>query len=76
MLNKKQGSFKILVWIGIMDVNITGPFFYESTVNGVNYLVMLNNEVIPVFAQKGMPLYFQQDGASQHFVVAVRQWLK
>lgn len=58
-----------------MDVNIIGPFFFESTVNGANYLSMLNNEVLPVFAQKGMPLFFQQDGAPPHFALSVRQWL-
>jgi hypothetical protein len=38
---------KLTVWIGLCgNDQIIGPFFSDRNVNGLNYLQMLNNDVI------------------------------
>ena len=43
---KEQGCPKLMVWCGIWDSKIIGPFFFDVSVNGENYLHMLQYEMI------------------------------
>lgn len=74
--SKDQSSEKVMVWLGIIDAKLIGPFFFEDNVNGNNYLTMLNGLVIPKLEQLGLiDCYFQQDGAPPHFSRNVKNYL-
>lgn len=76
---KSLNSPRVMVWCGIYHDTIVGPFFFEGSVTGKAYLAMLRSfvqdwlDTIPLVPL--MNMWFQQDGASSHFVVAVRKWL-
>jgi len=73
---KEQGSAKVMVWCGIWNGQIIGPFFFDHTVNAENYLQMLQTQMMPIL-QRGaiLPTWFQQDGAPPHYAILVRDWL-
>ena len=74
--NHLQGGQRVMVWLGVFDGNLVGPFFFENTVTGESYLRMLGDEVIPQLNATGrQPTWFQQDGAPPHFAHQVRHWL-
>lgn len=76
---KDQYSFKTNVWCGILNTQIVGPYFFRENLNGVRYLNFLENEIsdflddLPLNLREN--LYFQQDGASIHSTLQVREWL-
>ena len=70
-----RDSPKVNVWCGIMCDRIIGPFFFaERTVNGVIYLDMLEQFVIPQLELQPQVI-FQQDGAPPHWSLMVRRFL-
>ena len=70
-------SDKVIVWAAMSHRGIIGPFFFDESVNGENYLEMLKTFLWPQLAP--LPdidrLHFMQDGAPPHFARTVRQWL-
>lgn len=44
-----QVRFGFNVWCGI--IGIIGPFIYDKTLNGVRYLVMLRNQIVPAIRE-------------------------
>jgi len=52
-------------------------FFYDASVNGENYLHMLQYEMIRMLRATGkhLPIWFQHDGAPPPYATAVRNWL-
>ena len=73
----QKDSPKVNVWAGVSGSGLIGPFFFEErTINGENYLEMLQS-----FMLEEVPLsilrdgYFQQDGAPPHFSIPVRRFL-
>ena len=43
---------KWIVWLGLCESGqLIGPFFFQRSVNGINYLQMINNDVLPQFLQ-------------------------
>lgn len=71
-------SPKINVWCAVSSNCIIGPFFFEdSTVNGQNYLKMLEEYLYPILLRKRIHrrVVFQQDGAPPHYDKRVRDWL-
>ena len=76
---------KFTVWIGLCgNGQIIGPFFFDRNVNGRNYLQMLNNDVVPQLQQHFQiqiegafrNLWWAQDGAPAHRLIAVRNRLR
>jgi len=68
----------LMVWCGIFDDRIIGPFFIEDgTVTGERYLRLLQEQLWPVVADHPQldQLFFQHDGAQPHYALVVRQWL-
>ncbi|KDQ71493.1 hypothetical protein L798_12663, partial [Zootermopsis nevadensis] len=57
---------------------LIGPFFYEGTVTGFVYLVMLRTSILPAIrALYGNErFYLQQDGATPHYQRDVRAYLE
>jgi len=71
-------SPKLNVWCALSKNQIVGPFFFEDdTVDGENYLLMLQNFFLPEVRKlhKVRSIIFQQDGAPPHFARDVRQYL-
>jgi hypothetical protein len=73
----QRDSPKVNVWAGVSGSGLIGPFFFEEcTINGENYLEMLQS-----FMLEEVPFsilldgYFQQDGAPPHFSIPVRRFL-
>jgi hypothetical protein len=68
-------SPKLNVWCAMSKNHLIGPFFFEDdTVNGENYLTMLQNFFMPEVRKlhKVRSCIFQQDGAPPHFARDVR----
>lgn len=71
-------SPKVTVWCGMWREGIVGPFFFEGSVTGSNYLRMLEEQFLPVLISLHMQqevCIFMQDGAPPHWVRTVRRWL-
>ena len=79
------GREKLTVWIGLCgNGQIIGPFFFNRNIDGLNYLQMINTDVIPQLQQHFQRqaggafrnLWWVQDGAPAHRLVAVRERLR
>ena len=84
-MNVNMSRQKLTVWLGLCgNGQIIGPFFFERNVNGHMYLQMINHDVVPqleaLFGRKvgGVfrRLWWFQDGAPAHRLVAVRDRLR
>ena len=75
---KQLQPAKCLVWCAISANKIIGPYFFDSTVNGDNYLEMLQQFFWPEHKVQKLHshYYFQQDGAPAHRAKVVQDWLK
>lgn len=67
----------LTVWAAMSSDGVIGPFFFDGTVNGANYLRMLQTFLLPAIAsyRHRNELWFQQDGAPPHYALPVREWL-
>ncbi|UYV75878.1 hypothetical protein LAZ67_13001645 [Cordylochernes scorpioides] len=65
------------VWCGLSSRGLIGPFRFEGTVTGINYLTMLADSIFPAIrALYGNDdFYFQLDGAPPHYHRDVRAYL-
>ncbi|KAG4068807.1 hypothetical protein HA402_002498 [Bradysia odoriphaga] len=75
---KEVKSDSVMVWAGIFNQEIVGPYFFADTVTGESYLEMLGDFLVPELHFRGYEtenIVFQQDGAPPHFTRFVRQWL-
>lgn len=75
-------SPKITVFAAVSSSFLLGPYFFEenqlpTTVNGVRYLQMLENFLIPELKKrrKLTSTRFQQDGATAHITKPVKEFL-
>ena len=64
---------RVMVWCGLTSGGLIGPYFFDQNVNARSYLAMLNDFLWPKVKRRGM--IFQQDGASSHYAIVVRNWL-
>lgn len=68
-----------MIWMGIIDCDIIGPFFFDTNVDHESYLEMLGDNVIPRLHELGydpQEIVFQHDGAPAHAAHAVCDYLK
>lgn len=75
-----QTPQKINVWLGVVGINIIGPYFFRENFNGQNYLELLRTRVIPQIQhlypnEQFRNIWFQQDGAPAHYFRVVRDFL-
>ena len=67
------------VWCGLLGNKLIGPFVFDSNLTGNTYEVFLRNELpdlledIPLTIRS--QIYFQHDGAPQHYTRHVREYL-
>ncbi len=80
-INREQ----LTVWIGLCgNGQIIGPFFFNINIDGLTYLEMINNDVIPQLEHhferqiQGTfrNLWWVQDGAPAHRLIAVWERLR
>ena len=72
----QQGCDRAVVWCGMWNNHIIGPYFFEGNVDGEKYLLMLGDWLMPTLDLIGEhPTWFMQDGAPPHYATAVRHWL-
>lgn len=67
-----------MVWIGVIDTNIVGPYFFQGSVNSNSYLNMLNEFVMPDLRRLGKnseEIIYMHDGAPPHITQNVRDFL-
>lgn len=67
-----------MVWVGIINENIIGPYFFDTTVNAESYRVMLNQFVRPELERLGInanEIYYMHDGAGPHIATNIRNFL-
>jgi len=50
---KEQGCAKLMIWCGIWDSKIIEPFFFDASVNGENYLHMLQYDMMRMLRANG-----------------------
>lgn len=75
---KKVKDEQVMVWAGIYNDKVIGPYFFPATVNQHTYLEMLGDYLIPQlhgFGINPQEIWFQQDGAPPHWAKTVRHWL-
>jgi hypothetical protein len=69
-------SPKVIVWAAVGVKRIIGPFFFDETVNGERYLLMLQTQFWPQLdVEEREVMRFMQDGAPPHWSRQVRNWL-
>lgn len=68
---------RVMVWCGIWDNRIIGPFFFDNTVTSKSYLKLLEEKVWPEISLDPNinQAFWQQDGAPAHYATDVRNWL-
>ena len=65
-----------MVWCGLWNDRIFGPYFFNGNVSSSTYLFMLQESLMPDLDNFGSrPQWFMQYGAPPHFGIGVRQWL-
>lgn len=77
-LEHVRDSPKLNVFCALSKSKVYGPFFFqEKTINGIVYLDMLDNFLIPQIDNddEERSLHFMQDGAPPHYLSDVRDFL-
>lgn len=67
-----------MVWAGIIDTHLIGPYFFDGYVNHQSYLNLLEEFVIPELQNRGINpenVIFQHDGAGPHRQLDVIQFI-
>ena len=74
-----QGDPRVMVWAGILEDQIVGPYFFDGKVTQESYLDMLQSYLEGILNNLPQPqrssMFFQQDGAPPHFATIVRNYL-
>jgi hypothetical protein len=77
-LEWERDTPQVNVWLGMTQSKVYGRFFFAgATVTGPVYLDMLEQFLKPQLLTDGIPdtLVFQQDGATCHYAIIVRDYL-
>lgn len=67
-----------MVWLGVIDESIVGPYYFNGTVNSQSYLNMLEQFVMPELNRLGKnsnEIIYMHDGAPPHITAGVRNFL-
>lgn len=74
-----QRRWSIMVWCGIVNGYLIGPYFFEGNVAGNSYLHLIRDQfhelIEDVDLETRRRMWFQHDGAPAHFAVIVRNFL-
>jgi len=76
VIENVQDSPKVNVFCAISNEKVYGPFFFEEpTINGMIYLRMLENWLMPQLNGDSNGYIFQQDGSPAYYNKDVRGYL-
>lgn len=67
-----------MVWVGIINENIIGPYFFPTTVSAESYQNMLVEFVLPEIERLGFnanDIIYMHDGAGPHNANVIRDFL-
>lgn len=67
-----------MVWCGIINQDLVGPYFFDRNVDSEAYLELLGDFVIPQLILNGYnpaEVWYQHDGAPAHRSLVVQDWL-
>lgn len=67
-----------MVWLGVIDTKIIGPYVFELGVNSNSYLNMLQEFAVPELRRLGInttDIIYMHDGAPPHISLQVRNFL-
>lgn len=71
-------SDKVMVWAGIINQDVIGPYFFERNVNTDTYLELMGDYVYPELILRGYNpenVWYHHDGAPAHRALDTRDWL-
>lgn len=69
---------KVMVWMGVLNDQLIGPFYFDRNVNGENYLEMLNDFLLQELNARNIDpnnIWYAHDGARIHGTPEVREFL-
>ena len=76
MEGKKIQFPGVCVWAAIQSSGVLGPHFFEDTVSGETYHMILHEFLLPQLQNEDLgQIIFMQDGSSPHFVNIVCTFL-
>lgn len=74
-----QRRWSLMVWCGIVNGYLIGPYFFEENVNRLTYLQLIREQLPELMEDVDLEtrrrLWLQQDGAPPHFALIVRHFL-
>ena len=74
-----SNRWSVMVWCGIINGYLIGPFFFDGNVDRHNYLELLGNHLLGLLENVDLAtkqrMWLQQDGAPKHFAPIVREFL-
>ena len=77
--NRVQEDPRVMLWAGILEDQIIGPYFFDRNVTQESYLDMLQSYLEGFLNNLSEPqrssMFFQQDGAPPHYATIVRNYL-
>lgn len=65
---KEVKSESVMVWAGILNEQVIGPYFFDATVTGESYLQMLGDYLLPELHLQGIDsqeIFFQRPATLQ-----------
>jgi hypothetical protein len=65
------GGGKIMVWGGLLGMEVVPLKLVEGTLNAERYLLLLKGHILPFMKQQGVPIVLQQDNAPLHVAKSV-----
>lgn len=75
----RQHRWSLIVWCGIVNGYLIGPYFFNGNVNTNTYLELIRDRLPEMLEDVDLEtrrrLWFQQDGAPAHFARQVRNFL-
>lgn len=69
---------KVMAWVGVLDTQIIGPYFFENNVDSDAYEEMLTDFLLPELSRRGYDpskICYMHDGAPAHYTNNVRTCL-
>lgn len=76
---RTQYPQKLNVWGGMLGDHMIGPFFIDGTLNGLKYLNLLQQQIVPeirrLAGRRFNQIWFQQDGCPAHNGILVQEYL-
>ncbi|XP_011873739.1 PREDICTED: uncharacterized protein LOC105565277 [Vollenhovia emeryi] len=74
-----QHRWSLMVWCGIVNGHLVGPYFFEENVTGQSYLRLIRDNLPGLLEdvdfQTRQRMWFQLDGAAPHYARDVRLFL-